>query len=1340
VTPFLESYEPIKEVMVARCGTVWTSPDTGREYLLVGDQMLWFGNQMKHSLINPNQIREYGLPVYDDPFSKSLFGIDGNETFIPFNTTGTIVHFDTRVPTDWETRNLPIVMLTGEEWDPVNVGLGNGRSREQAELRTIRSLESGIPKRRMAGIKQRELDSRIEQWGQVESELGKLSATLNEKTFCKRLIGSVNVATAYRDDIDEAIERRKGLSVLTTDRHSKVGPEELSRKWNIGLQTAKDTLEVTTQHGIRTAVHPMSRRLRVDHLHLHRPRLQGMWFVDTLIAKVKSLLGNKCANVFTNGRFTKVVPILSRADAGESLIDFTDDVGIPEMLMTDGAGEFTGRYTDFVKHARRMRIKLYTSEQGRKNQNHAAEREIGFLAKRWKLRMQKKKVPTRLWDYGLVYESELLSRMSRGDDGRSGYEMVTGNTPDISEWLDFEFYDLVWWIDRPNKPNVNDVTKRLGRWLGVSHRVGSDLCYWLITNSGQVVSKTSVEHVTRDDYLHEDTKKRIERFNEKLEERLDDTNFILQGENGVDLKFLEDLVDGDGIDAMVGGDNTPTDEEYGDMLIDERPEEDEEAIDKYLNVELTMGVGTDDERRGRVVKRSKGIGGEAVGRAHTNPFFDTREYEVEFTDGTTEKYTANVIADNMYAQVDDEGNMFQLLSEIVDHKKDGTAIDISDGTTTSANGNVKPKITTKGWELLVLWKDRSTSWVKLKDLKASNPVELAEYAVTNRIAEEPAFKWWVSDTLRKRNRIISKVKRKYWRTTHKFGIKLPHSVEEALEIDRVTGTDHWRKALNKEMSRVKIAWNAKDGITPDDVRSGKVKDMIGFQEIGCHIVFDVKMDFTRKARFVAGGHTTDAPIAMTYSSVVSRESVRLGFMIAALNGLDIMSCDLENAYLNAECKEKIWFEGGIECGGDKGKVCIIVRALYGLKSAGASWRSTLAQALRDIGFTSTTADPDVWLRAAVRGDGFEYYEMLFVYVDDVLALSHQPKLLIDAIGEYYKVKPGSDKEPDIYLGANVEKVQMPDGREVWASSPRDYVKNAIKTVESLFEEDGEGYVLKNRVKNPFPMNYRPELDVSDELGPELLSRYLQLIGICRWAIELGRIDIGHEISLLSQYQANPRIGHLEVLYHVFAYLKSHLDMGRIAYDSLTPEINGSVFRDGDWKEFYGDVQEEMPPKMPKARGNPVTISAFVDANHAGNVVTRRSHTGIILYVQNAPIVWYSKRQNTVEAATFGSEFVALRICKELIVAMRYKLRMFGVPIDGPANVFCDNRGVVKNASIPESTLLKKHNAINYHAVREAVAAGIMRVGKEDGETNLADLLTKVIVGQKRWDFCYHLFC
>ena len=126
----------------------------------------------------------------------------------------------------------------------------------------------------------------------------------------------------------------------------------------------------------------------------------------------------------------------------------------------------------------------------------------------------------------------------------------------------------------------------------------------------------------------------------------------------------------------------------------------------------------------------------------------------------------------------------------MDHKKDSTAIPMSEGTVTSVNGTKRNKVTTSGWQLLILWKDGSTSWEKLKNLKASNMIEVAEYAVANRIAEEPAFNWWVPHVLRKRNRIISKVKPKYWRTTHKFGIRLPHSVEEALEIDRVTKTDY----------------------------------------------------------------------------------------------------------------------------------------------------------------------------------------------------------------------------------------------------------------------------------------------------------------------------------------------------------------------------------------------------------------------------------------------------------------------------------------------------------------------------------------------------------------------
>ena len=115
----------------------------------------------------------------------------------------------------------------------------------------------------------------------------------------------------------------------------------------------------------------------------------------------------------------------------------------------------------------------------------------------------------------------------------------------------------------------------------------------------------------------------------------------------------------------------------------------------------------------------------------------------------------------------------------------------------------------------------------------------------------------------------------------------------------------------------------------------------------------------------------------------------------------------------------------------------------------------------------------------------------------------------------------------------------------------------------------------------------------------------------------------------------------------------------------------------------------------------------------------------------APISWHSKRQNTIESSTFGSEFVALRIATELIISLRYKLRMFGIPIDGHSNVFCDNEAVYKNVSHSDSLLKKKHNSICYHKVREAVAAGILLVYKENSETNLADILTKALNAIKR---------
>ena len=1312
-------YEALNDVPIVHCCTAWTHPDTGETIILDIHQALWFGQELPNSLINPNQIRHLlGRCINDDPTDHDRdFGLQADgDTLIPFCMEGTVVYFESRVPTDDELMECRHITLTSdEEWDPATVSISSATrlSREEEELRRIHSVSTG---------------DRDELSSFEEEPLSEISSVYDERSFCQRMISAINVAFHARsreeDELNE--KRRHNVSFVgSKHRHSRITAEEVARKFGCGLETAKKTLKATTQHGIRHALRPLHRRYRVDHLDLHRRRVHDTFHMDTLFSKTTSINGKTCANLFTNGKLTKVYPLTDKTSVSmtESLIDFADDVGAPDTIFCDLAPEYVGPKSEFQREIRRLRTKMKNSERGRsEKQNHKAEVEIRELKKLWRWKMMKKGANPRVWDYGLVHLAKIRSILARGKSERPGLEEATGQTVDISEYLDFDFYDLVWYWEE-KKPEMTSDGAKLGYWLGIAQHIGSDMTYWILTRTGKVIANSSVQHVLQSETQSDDMQRKIRLFKTTVDERLNADGHL----NDINAEYSLDDIDYEDRDERM----IPTDEEYGDMIQPERIDVDLDAYDNFLNSEILIDRGG-EKVRARVAKRARTDAGEPVGVRHTNPYLDTREYECVTDDGVMERYTANQIAENIFSQCDEEGREFMLVNEIIDHKSDATAIPIVDGYTTSQNGNQVPKKTTRGWKLLVEWKNGTSTWRSLAELKESHPIEVAEYAVANRIQEEPAFKWWVADVLRKRNRIISKVKKRYWRTTHKFGIRLPHSVKEALAIDKETGTTFWWDAIKKELNKVMVAFDVNEDWSPQQIRDGLARgDFVGYQEITCHMVFDVKMDLTRKARFVANGSTTDTPATLTYSSVVTRESVRIAFLIAALNDLGIECCDITNAYLYAPVKEKIWFVAGPEFGSRQGYAVKVVRALYGLKSSGAAWRNLLKEKVTNMGFKPSTADPDVYMRAATKPDGFEYYEYLLVYVDDVMAISHRPKEIITAIGKIYDLKDDPAGPPKRYLGANIEKYELGDGSEAWAMSPRQYVQNAVRVVKQLLQDDDRN--LKKNATTPLPSGYKPELDVTDECDPQMASRYQQLIGVLRWAVELGRIDINYEVAIMSQHLALPRVGHLEALYHMFSYLSKH-ENSRIVFDPAEPVLRDpSVFLEKDWSDMYDleEIREPMPPRMPKPRGHGMYMNVFVDANHAGNVVTRRSHSGILIFLQNAPIMWYSKRQNTVEGSTFGSELVAMRIARDMIVALRYKLRSFGIPVLGPARVHCDNQGVVKNTSLPESQLSKKHNAVNYHLVRESAAAGVLVVGKEDGKTNLADILTKMLTGERR---------
>ncbi|KAI2503175.1 Reverse transcriptase (RNA-dependent DNA polymerase) [Fragilaria crotonensis] len=364
----------------------------------------------------------------------------------------------------------------------------------------------------------------------------------------------------------------------------------------------------------------------------------------------------------------------------------------------------------------------------------------------------------------------------------------------------------------------------------------------------------------------------------------------------------------------------------------------------------------------KVIKRLRDDKGNPVGTANVNILLDSRAYEVEFINGHVEELTANIIAENLIAQVDDEGCRQMMLEEILDHRTTSEAIPKSQGTYVNHYGVKRQKQTTRGWELLIQWKDGSADWVTLKDFKESYPVELALYAVDQGTDDEPAFAWWVSYVLKNQKRILQKVKAKskYWSRTHKYGERVPKNIKEAIEIDKENGNTLWMDAGKLEMSNVRVAFEWFDG---------DPSTLIGYTQITGHLVFNVKLgeNFRRKARYCADGHKTGAPASVTYNTVVSRDSVRILLTIAALNDLNVLGADVQNAFLTAPNKEKCWMIAGPESGPDEGKTFLVVKALYGLKSASFSFRSYMAEKLVDLGFQSSLADPDVWLRAASQG-------------------------------------------------------------------------------------------------------------------------------------------------------------------------------------------------------------------------------------------------------------------------------------------------------------------------------------------------------------------------------------
>ncbi len=259
---------------------------------------------------------------------------------------------------------------------------------------------------------------------------------------------------------------------------------------------------------------------------------------------------------------------------------------------------------------------------------------------------------------------------------------------------------------------------------------------------------------------------------------------------------------------------------------------------------------------------------------------------------------------------------------------------------------------------------------------------------------------------------------------------------------------------------------------------------------------------------------------------------------------------------------------------------------------------------------------------------------------------------------------------------------------------------------------------------PLEKNDHPELDDSPLLELDGIQKYQSMVGSMQWAVTLGRIDILTALMTMSRFRVAPRVKHLERLKRMIGYLKK---FKHATIRVLTDEPDYSVLpeQNYDWDySIYGKVSESIPDDIPEALGKPVTLTHFVDANLYHDLVTGRAITGILHLANKTPVDWFSKRQGTVETATYGSELVAARIATDEIIDLRTTLHYLGAPVCDQSFMFSDNQSVITNVTILHSMLSKHHNALSYHHVREAIAAKFVCFHKIDGSKNLADVLSK----------------
>ena len=977
----------------------------------------------------------------------------------------------------------------------------------------------------------------------------------------------------------------------------------------------QDTFNVTTRHG--SAPHTqdyIKKHFKSRNPVFNIPRRSEAVATDTIFSDTPAVDDGSTMAQFFCGRDTLVCDAYGIKSTKQFINTLSDNIrkrGAMDTLISDGGKyEISKRVTDLL---RSLFIQDYQSEPYHQHQNKA-ENRFGLAKRYTNTVMNTSGCPAFCWLLCLQYICVVLNHLASPTlQGIYPVQALEGTTPDISFLLHFSFYEPVYYRIDSSEPDLNfpsSSNEKKGYWVGFADNQGDSLTWRILTEDTQkIIIRSGVRSALRTT------------TNQRLASPSGEGTTLpfpipySQSQNSLPL---------DPLDA-----STPNFEHF----VKSQTGEDEDNPIPMANIDIPNLLG-----------RSFLLPPEDNGERHMAKVIDIDDHgqtleDIKFKlkinkDQAEEIMSYNQLMDYIQKGTDAEEDPDSLFKfrDIVAHQ----------GPLESTDPNHKGS----KYNVMVEWESGEVTYEPLTLISKDDPITCAVYAKKHDLLDTTGWKH-LKRYAKTSKRLIRAVKQSRIRQVrasarYQHGFQVPKDYNDAMRLDKENGNTHWQDAMDLELTQIHEYKVFKD-TGKAKFHNGKVVTPDGFQKIRVHFVYAVKHDGRFKARLVADGHLTKEPVESIYSGVVFLRSLRMVVFLSQLNNLEIWGADVGNAYLEAYTDEKLCIMAGPEFKELQGHLLIMVKALYGTRSGGARWHDRLFDILQEMKFKPSKADPDVWMRPEPGGTCYEY---IAVYVDDLAIAAKDSQAFCNELKKKYNLKLKGVGPLEYHLGCTYKK--DPDG--TLAADPRRYVNKILESFERMFKEK------PRKSRPPLEGGDHPELDTSELCDEHQTKQCQTLIGQLQWLISLGRFDIAVHVMSLSRFRAQPRKGHLDRAKRIVGYLL-FLPDGAIRFRAGEPDFSSLKDQEYDWtRTVYSGACEQIPHDIPKPLGKHVQTTHYVDANLHHDLATGKAVTAALHFLSQTPIDAYTKRQSTVETATYGSEFVAARTAVDQIIDICTTLR------------------------------------------------------------------------------------